>query len=134
MSDKMGIEEDDTVHGTLELKTFAMPADTNANGDIFGGYVLSQMDLAAGNTARAQARGRVATIAIDAMKFVRPVRVGDVLCVYCSVKKIGNTSMRIAVEAWAERYQFGVRKKVTEGIFTFVAIDEEGRPRPIPKD
>ncbi|MGH1351006.1 MAG: acyl-CoA thioesterase [Methyloligellaceae bacterium] len=130
--EQMNLSDGETVSGQLELKTFAMPKDTNANGDIFGGWVLSQMDLAAGVTAREKARGRVATIAIDAMKFVRPVRVGDLLCVYCSIVKIGNTSVRISVEAWVERYQYGVRKKVTEGIFTFVAIDEEGRPRPIP--
>lgn len=117
--------------GELTLRTAAMPADMNANGDIFGGWVLSQMDIAAGIVSRQVAQGRVATIAVDAMKFIRPVKVGDVLCVYTHVKRIGNTSIAIGLEAWALRGVIGKREKVTEGVYTFVAIDDEGRPRPV---
>ena len=119
--------------GELQLKTIAMPADANPSGDIFGGWVLSQMDKAAGITAGQKAQGRVATIAIDAMKFVKPVHVGDLLCIYCSVNKVGNTSINIGVDAWVYRDRFGELEQVTEGIFTFVAIDKDGKPRLIPK-
>ncbi|WP_425045136.1 acyl-CoA thioesterase [Primorskyibacter sp. S87] len=117
--------------GELTLRTLAMPKDVNVNGDIFGGWVLSQMDIAAGITAGARARGRVATVAVDAMKFIRPVGVGDVLCIYSHVQRIGRTSMAIEIEAWALRERHGGREKVTEAVFTFVAIDEHGRPRPV---
>ncbi|MEO0991243.1 MAG: acyl-CoA thioesterase [Pseudomonadota bacterium] len=110
-----------------------MPADVNVNGDIFGGWVLSQMDIAAGIVAGSQAQGRVATVAIDAMKFIRPVHVGDVLCVYAQVARVGRTSMGIGLEAWVLRDRYGAREKVTEATFTFVAIDEEGRPREVPR-
>ena len=102
------------------------------SGDIFGGWVLSQMDIAAGITAGQRAQGRVATIAIEAMKFIRPVHVGDVLCVYAKIARTGRTSMTIELEAWALRNRIGQRVKVTEGVFTFVAIDDEGQPRPLP--
>ena len=115
--------------GELTLRTLAMPADTNPSGDIFGGWVLSQMDIAAGIAAGSSAKGRVTTVAIDAMRFHRPVKVGDVLCVYALVSKIGNTSITIELEAWVLRNRIGDREKVTEGIFTFVAIDKDGRPR-----
>lgn len=118
--------------GELTLRTLAMPADTNVNGDIFGGWVLSQMDMAAGIVAGEKAQGRVATIAVDAMKFIRPVKVGDVLCVYCHIARVGRTSMAIEVEAWVRRERMGMREKVTEAIFTFVAIDGDGRPREVP--
>lgn len=108
-----------------------MPRDVNVNGDIFGGWVLSQMDIAAGITAGARARGRVTTVAVDAMKFIRPVNVGDVLCVYCDVVRVGRSSMAVEVEAWTLRGRVGAREKVTEAMFTFVAIDENGRPRPV---
>ncbi|MCU9836711.1 acyl-CoA thioesterase [Ruegeria sp. WL0004] len=108
-----------------------MPRDVNVNGDIFGGWVLSQMDIAAGITAGARAAGRVTTVAVDAMKFIRPVRVGDVLCIYCQVARIGRTSLAIEIEAWVLRDRYGVREKVTEAMFTFVAIDEQGRPRQV---
>ena len=117
--------------GELTLRTLAMPADTNPSGDIFGGWVLSQMDIAAGISAGASAQGRVTTVAVDAMRFHRPVKVGDVLCVYALVSKTGRTSITILVEAWVLRNRIGDREKVTEGIFTFVAIDEMGRPRPV---
>lgn len=120
--------------GELSLRTLAMPADANPNGDIFGGWVLSQMDIAAGITAGRRARERVATVAIDGMSFDRPVFVGDVLCVYTDITRIGNTSVTLHVEAWVLRDRFGERMKVTQGLFTFVAIGEDGRPSPISKE
>jgi len=123
----------DQPKGELTLRTLAMPSDTNPSGDIFGGWVLSQMDIAAGIAAGATAQGRVTTVAIDAMRFHRPVKVGDVLCVYALVTKVGTTSLRIELEAWVLRNRIGDREKVTEGIFTFVAIDSDGRPRPVSK-
>ena len=125
-------ETTDGPDGGLTLRTLAMPADTNVSGDIFGGWVLSQMDIAAGIVAGEKAQGRVATIAVDAMKFIRPVKVGDVLCVYCQITRVGRSSMAIDVEAWVRRERIGGREKVTEAIFTFVAIDGEGRPREVP--
>lgn len=121
----------DEPKGDLTLRTLAMPADTNTSGDIFGGWVLSQMDIAAGIVAGECAQGRVATVAVDAMKFIQPVKVGDVLCVYGRVGRIGRTSMAIELEAWVKRGRIGDRVKVTEAVFTFVAIDEEGRPREV---
>ncbi len=115
--------------GDLTVRTIAMPADTNANGDIFGGWVLSQMDQAGGIAGVERAQGRVVTVAVEAKTFIRPVRVGDVLCVYTRVDKVGRTSMKIHLEAWARRFRTQVREKVTEATFTFVAIDDEGRPR-----
>lgn len=118
--------------GALTLRTLAMPCDVNVNGDIFGGWVLSQMDIAAGIVAGMRAQGRVATVAVDAMKFIRPVKVGDVLCIYAEIDRVGRTSMGIGIEAWVLRDRIGARDKVTEATFTFVAIDEDGRPRPVP--
>ncbi len=118
--------------GDLTTRTLAMPADANPSGDIFGGWVLSQMDIAAGLCAGPRAQGRVATVAVEAMHFIRPVHVGDVLCVYTSIKREGRTSVVVSVEAWALRNRLGERVKVTDGLFTFVAIDENGRPRPLP--
>lgn len=118
--------------GELTVRTVAMPADTNSNGDIFGGWVLSQMDIAGGVFARARAQGRVATVAINAMSFIRPVQVGDVLCVYSTLEREGRTSMTVHLEAWALRTATGERVKVTEGEFTFVAIDDKGKSRPLP--
>ncbi len=120
--------------GELAIRTLAMPGDANPNGDIFGGWVLSQMDIAGGITAFDRARGRVATVAVDAMTFHRPVYVGDVLCIYAAIKAVGRTSMTLDMEAWALRGRQGERVKVTEGRFTFVAIDENGRPRPVPPE
>lgn len=120
--------------GELTVRTIAMPADTNANGDIFGGWVMSQMDQAGGIAGVDRARGRVVTVAVDAMTFIRPVHVGDVLCVHTRVVKVGRTSMKIEVEAWARRFCTQDREKVTEATFTFVAIDDEGKPRTIPPE
>lgn len=115
------------------LRVPARPSDVNVNGDIFGGWVLSQMDIAAGIVSRERARGRVATVAVDTMKFIRPVRVGDILCVYAWVEKVGRTSMAIQIEAWALRQMESFElEKVTEAVFTFVAIDEDGKPREVP--
>lgn len=125
------MEEVPEPQGELTLRTLAMPADVNVNGDIFGGWVLAQMDIAGGIVAGTRAGGRVATVAIDAMKFIRPVKVGDVLCIYARVERVGRSSMGIAIEAWVLRDRSGPREKVTEALFTFVAIDGEGRPRPV---
>lgn len=123
---------DGAPRGELTVRTIAMPADTNANGDIFGGWVMSRMDQAGGIAGVERARGRVVTVAIDAMTFLRPMRVGDVLEVYTEVGAVGRTSMKIHIEAWAMRFQTHLRQKVTYGTFTFVAIGDDGRPRPIP--
>jgi acyl-CoA thioesterase YciA len=117
--------------GELTVRLIAMPGDTNANGDIFGGWVLSQMDQAGGIAAVEAAQGRVATVAIDAMHFIRPVKVGDVLCVYTAVDHIGRTSLKVHIEAWARRFRTHTREKVTDATFTFVALDDQGRPRPV---
>lgn len=119
--------------GEITIQTLAMPADTNANGDIFGGWLVSQMDLAAGVLAKKFAHGRVATVAIHSMTFLRPVHVGDVISCHVELIKLGNTSMTIVVEVWTELLATGERYRVTEGTFVFVAIDEHGRPRPVPK-
>ena len=117
--------------GRLTVQLLAMPRDTNANGNIFGGWVVSQMDIACGITARDTATGRVVTVAIDAMTFISPVKVGDLLCVYTSLERIGRSSMAIHVEAWARRFLTRAEEKVTDARFTFVAIDDFGRPRPV---
>jgi acyl-CoA thioesterase YciA len=120
--------------GVQTVRVVAMPADTNANGDIFGGWVLSQMDMAGGVAAVERARGRVVTIKVDTMIFIRPVRIGDVLSVYTEVESIGRTSMKVHIEAWVRRFITHLQEKVTDATFTFVAIDDNGRPRPIPRD
>ena len=119
--------------GELAIRTLAMPADANPSGDIFGGWVLSQMDIAGGITAAQRARGRVATGAIDAMSFHLPVYVGDVLCVYAAIEREGRSSLAVHLEAWALRERLGERVKVTEGLFIFVALDDKGKSRPLPK-
>ena len=123
----------ETPRGDLALRISAMPADTNANGDIFGGWVMSRMDQAGGIAGVERARGRVVTVKVDTMTFIRPVKVGDVLCVYTEVESIGRTSMKIHIEAWAQRFQTITRDKVTDATFTFVAIDDNGKPRVIPE-
>lgn len=116
------------------LRTIAMPADANANGDIFGGWVLSQMDLAGGSLAVQRARGRVATVAITGMTFHLPVFIGDEVSCYGTIAKIGRTSITIHLESWARRHRTGERVKVTQGTFTYVALGEDRRPRPVPPD
>lgn len=118
--------------GELTLQTIAMPCDTNANGDIFGGWLMSQMDLGSSILARSRARGRVATVAVDGMTFHHPVRVGDVLSIHAEMVREGRTSMQIQVEAWILRQPEGNRIKVTEARFVFVAVDEQGFKRPLP--
>ena len=119
--------------GTLTVRTLAMPADTNPAGDIFGGWVMSQMDIAGAIAAVEVARGRVVTVAVEAMTFIAPVKVGDVLCVYTTIERVGNTSITIAMEAWARRNRLADRVKVTEGRFVYVALDEHGQKRVIPR-
>jgi acyl-CoA thioesterase YciA len=118
--------------GTPVIRTIAMPADTNPSGDIFGGWLMAQMDLAAGNAAARRARGRCATIAVDSMVFHRPVYVGDEVSLYAKIVRVGRTSMGILVEAWRRSRDEDLQFKVTEATFTFVAIDSERKPRPIP--
>ena len=117
--------------GEITIQTLAMPADTNANGDIFGGWLLSQMDLAAGILAKKISKGRVATVAINSMSFMRPVQVGEVVSCYAKVLKQGRTSMNIQIEVWTNNEFFNDSHQVTTGQFVFVAIDEHGKPRPI---
>jgi len=113
------------------IRVVAMPADTNPYGDIFGGWLLSQMDSAAGTVASRYSKGRAVTIAVDGMTFHRPVRVGDVLSVYADVVSVGRTSMKIEVAAWSRTRDSEESEKVTHAIFTFVAIGEDRRPRVI---
>jgi acyl-CoA thioesterase YciA len=127
----VSLSTDEEPRGDLTVRLIAMPSDTNANGDIFGGWVLSQMDQAGGIAAAEMAKGRVVTVAIDAMTFIGPVKIGDVLCVYTAVDTVGRTSLKIHIEAWARRFRTHLREKVTDATFTFVAIDDEGRPRPV---
>lgn len=126
-------QANDDENGLLATtRTVAMPSDTNPSGDIFGGWVLSQMDIAAGICAGQRAQGRVVTASIDAMSFIRPVKVGDILGVYTRVKRVGTSSMDIHVEAWVRRDRIGLRQQVTEATFTFVALGDDGKPAPIP--
>ena len=118
--------------GELAIRTVAMPGDTNPNGDIFGGWVLSQMDMAGGMIATRRAQGRVATVAIATMSFHHPVYVGDEVSCYGEITRIGNTSITIKIESWVRRGRGGEEIKVTEGTFTFVAIGDDGRPRKVP--
>jgi acyl-CoA thioesterase YciA len=116
------------------LRAIAMPADANPAGDIFGGWVLSQMDLAGGTVATRRARGRVATVAITGMTFHLPVFIGDEVSCYGEIVKIGRSSITVRVESWARRGASEECIKVTEGIFTYVAIDANRYPRPVPPD
>ncbi|WP_404383681.1 acyl-CoA thioesterase [Caenispirillum salinarum] len=118
--------------GEIAIRTLAMPADTNPAGDIFGGWLMSQMDIAGGVAASKRARGRVATVAVDGMAFHKPVRVGDELTCYTSVERVGRTSLTMKVEAWVLRRGTWEQEKVTEATFTFVAIDEAGKKREVP--
>lgn len=118
-------------HGELVIRTIAMPADTNANGDIFGGWLLSQMDIGGAIHVRSFCHSRVTTVAIDAMVFHHPVFVGDIVNCHAQLLRVGRTSVRVAVEAWVQRARDNQLLRVTEGVFTYVAIDEQGRPRPV---
>src|SRR6516164_3317787 len=116
------------------LRAIAMPADANPFGDIFGGWLLSQMDLAGGTVATRRAKGRTATVAITAMSFHRPVFIGDEVSCYAEIIRIGKTSITVKVESWARRGTGEEKIEVTEGIFTYVAVDNDRRPRPVPAE
>jgi acyl-CoA thioesterase YciA len=123
--------------GSLELRTLAMPADTNPSGDIFGGWIMSQMDLGGAILAKELSRGRIVTVAVDGMSFHRPVAVGDVVCVYGECVHVGRTSMKVKVEVWVKKVtgeQIGERFCVTEATFSYVAISSDKRPRVIPRE
>ena len=111
------------------LRTIAMPRDTNAAGAIFGGWTVSQMDLAGGTFAAQRAKGRVATASIDAMRFLRPIAVGDEVSCYCTLEENRETSFAVKIEVWVRDRTGGEPEKVTEGIFTYVALDDDGKPR-----
>ena len=117
--------------GELAVRSWAMPADTNPNGDIFGGWIMSLMDAAGATSATRLAEGRVATVAVSNIAFLQPVKVGDVVCCYTEPLATGRSSIRLGVEVWVLRQGRGERMKVTAAEFTFVALDEDGRPRPI---
>ena len=116
------------------IRVVAMPADANAYGDIFGGWLLSLMDNGAGLTAARRSKGRAVTVAMDGMQFHQPVKVGDEVTVYAEVERVGRTSMTIAVEAWRRERHLEEPIKVTEAKFTFVAVDEQGRPRAVEQE
>lgn len=123
--------ETEPPQGAPTLRTIAMPSDTNPAGDIFGGWLMSQMDLAAGTLAALTARGRCSTIAVEGMKFLRPVKIGDEVSLYTDMISVGRSSMRINVRAWRRARHGMVSEQVTEAVFTFVALDEDGRSRPV---
>lgn len=118
--------------GELSLRTVAMPADTNPAGDIFGGWIMSLMDLAAGISAGTRAKGRVATAAVSNLNFLQPVKVGDVVCVYTEITRTGRTSITVGVEAYVLRRNQGERVRVTAAEFVLVAVDDHGTPRTLP--
>jgi len=120
--------------GELTLRTLAMPADANAAGDIFGGWVMAQMDLACGIRAAERAKGRVVTAAVREMSFAKAMKIGDTLCIYIDIVKVGRTSMTLAVEAWAQRYLSDVMERVTHADFVMVALDGDGKPTPVPAE
>lgn len=119
--------------GDVSLRTIAMPADTNPAGDIFGGWLMAQMDMAAGNEASKLAEGRCATVAVDGMAFLSPVKVGDEVSIWATLVKTGRSSMTFHVSAWRRPRTGRGCERVTEAKFIFVALDDAGRPRPLPK-
>ena len=126
-------EDTSAPRGEMITRTLAMPADANPHGDIFGGWVLGQMDVAGGLAAAFRAKGRVATVAVTGMAFHKPVLVGDVVACHADIERIGTTSITVRVEVWVQRGGAAVRRiKVTEGVFTYVALDDQGRKRPVP--
>jgi len=126
--------EADQPQGELVIQTIAMPKDTNRDGDIFGGWLVSQMDLGSAILAGKVAKSRVVTVAIEGMSFLNPVRVGDTVACYAWVEKIGRTSMKICVDVWVTRYRTGERVKVTNGVFTHVALGPDGKPISVKRD
>jgi len=119
-------------HGELTVRTLAMPADTNPAGDIFGGWVMSQMDIAGAIAAVARAQGRVVTVAVEGMTFIAPVKVGDILCVYTAIERVGTTSITVNIEAWVRRNRIAEREQVTAGRFVYVALGPDGEKRKVP--
>ena len=124
----------DQPRGELVIRTIAMPADTNPSGDIFGGWIMSQMDLGSGIIAAKTAKTRVVTVAMEGLSFLHPVRVGDTVACYAWVEKIGRTSMTIPVEVWVQRFMSGEQIRVTHGVFIYVAVDAEGTPVPVRRE
>ena len=122
--------------GKLILRTLAMPSDTNANGDIFGGWIMSQMDLGGAILAKELAKGRVVTVTVDKMIFHLPISVGDVVCCYGTLIKVGRSSLQVKVEVFIKQVYEGTRERfrVTEAVFTYVAVDKEGKSRPVPRE
>ncbi|QIM66380.1 acyl-CoA thioesterase [Mannheimia granulomatis] len=122
--------------GKLILRTLAMPSDTNANGDIFGGWIMSQMDLGGAILAKELAKGRVVTVSVDKMIFHMPISVGDVVCCYGTLIHVGRSSMQVKVEVFIKQVYEGARERfrVTEALFTYVAIDKDGKPRAVPRE
>ncbi|MGZ5002794.1 MAG: acyl-CoA thioesterase [Chthoniobacterales bacterium] len=120
--------------GELVIQTVAMPRDTNPSGDIFGGWIMAQMDLGSGILAAKTAKSRVVTVAMEGMSFLQPVRVGDTVACYATVEKIGRTSMHIPVEAWVRRRMGGHIERVTRAVFIYVAVDEKGKAIPVKRD
>lgn len=120
--------------GILSLQTIAMPADTNWSGDVFGGWIVSQMDLAGAIHAERFSKGRCATISIHEMTFLVPVKVGDVVSCYTKILKVGNTSIQMQIEVWDSHDSSRLAKRITQGIFTFVAVDADGQKRMIPDE
>jgi acyl-CoA thioesterase YciA len=128
------MSDTETPTGELTLRTLAMPGDANAAGDIFGGWVMAQMDLACGIKAAERAHGRVVTAAVKEMVFKKPVKIGDTLGIYIDIVKVGRTSMTLQVDAWVQRYLTEVTEKVTDARIVMVALDENGKPKQIPAD
>ena len=128
------IEPNETPQGELVTRTVAMPKDTNPNGDIFGGWLMSQMDLGSGILASKTEKTRVVTVALDGMSFLRPVKVGDTVACYARVESIGRTSMKIPVEVWVQRYMRTEQTLVTKAVFTYVALDQSGKPIPVRRE
>lgn len=131
---KLGSHGRQQDEGVLVIRTIAMPADTNPAGDIFGGWLMSQMDLAAGNMAARVAQGRTATVSVQAMQFLQPVKVGDEVTLYATLVNVGRTSIRVHVDVWARPRQSDNGQKVTDADFVFVALDRNGAPRPVFED
>ena len=124
----------DDDRGELAIRTLAMPRDTNSAGDIFGGWIMSQMDVAGATVAMRRAEGRVVTVGVESMSFHRPVFVGDALSCWGTILRVGRTSIRVRVDAYARRGRGSVEEKVTDGVFTYVAVDDERRPRVVPPE
>ncbi|MBF1226905.1 MAG: acyl-CoA thioester hydrolase YciA [Haemophilus parainfluenzae] len=123
--------------GVLLLRTLAMPSDTNANGDIFGGWIMSQMDMGGAILAKEIAHGRVVTVAVESMNFIKPIAVGDVVCCYGQCLSVGRSSIKIKVEVWVKKVAsepIGERYCVTDAVFTFVAVGKDGKSRAIPRE